>query len=94
MSAFGEKTNVLHDAVYVGGPIHFVCDVYAEELPLDVTSLWNLVEVIPLCNEEVGQLGTGDTFVSCARCEKQRWFVFFPVLYTDCPVYNLIDYYC
>ena len=31
-------------------------------LPLDVASLWNMVEVIPLCYEEVGQLGTGYTF--------------------------------
>ena len=40
LSAFGDKSDffsllqlrLLHNAVCVGGPIQFVCDVYAEEL--------------------------------------------------------------
>jgi hypothetical protein len=74
--------------------IGYLIAIHVQFLPLphDVTSLWNMVEVIPLFIEEVGQLGTGDTFVSCARREQQCCFGFGPVWNTDCPFYNLIDY--
>ena len=49
----------LFSKVLVGKQYFFGTGIQFLPLPLDVTSLWNLVEVLPLCNEEVGQLGTG-----------------------------------
>ena len=79
---------------YIVFAIGYLIGTYFQFLPLphDVASVWNMAEIIPLFYQEVGQLGTGDTFLSCTRSEEQSFFLFVHVLNTDYPIYNLIDY--